>query len=59
MVLSELHNTVTLQVMVRDRLVCGINDHQTQKKLLAEKLLSAVAVESVTMGCKRHHFRNV
>ena len=30
----------TLEVMLRDRIVCGINDQQTQKKLLAEKELS-------------------
>ena len=28
-----------LEVMLRDRLVCGINDQQIQKKLLAEKVL--------------------
>ena len=45
----------TLEVMLRDRIVCGINDQQTQKKLLAEKTLSfdraleiALAVESAT-----------
>ena len=30
----------TLELMLRDTLVCGINDQQTQKKLLAEKVLS-------------------
>ena len=42
-----------------DRIVCGINDHQTQKKLLAEKALSfdrvmeiALDVESATKGAR-------
>ena len=49
----------TLELMLRDRLVCGINDQQTQKKLLAEKVLSfdkameiAVAIESATQGTR-------
>ena len=43
----------TLEVMLQGRIVCGINDQQTQKKLLAEKTLSfdrameiALAIES-------------
>ena len=47
----------TLELMLRDRFVCGINDQQTQKKLLAEKVLSfdkameiAVAIKSATQG---------
>ena len=36
----------TLEVMIRDRLVCGINDGAIQKRLLAEpKLTYAKAVE--------------
>ena len=49
----------TLEVMLRDRIVCGVNDQQTQKKLLAEKTLSfdrameiALAVESATKGTR-------
>ena len=45
--------------MLRDRIVCGVNDQQTQKKLLAEKTLSfdrameiALAVESATKGAR-------
>lgn len=44
---------------LRHRIVCGINDQQIQKKLLAEKALSfdkameiALAVESATKGAK-------
>ena len=49
----------TLEVMLRDRIVCGVNDQQIQKKLLAEKTLSfdrameiALAVESATKGAR-------
>ena len=49
----------TLEVMLWDRIVCGINDQQTQKKLLAEKALSfdrgmeiALDVESATKGAR-------
>ena len=45
--------------MVKDRLMCGINDQQIQKKLLAEKVLSfvktleiAVAVEYAIKGAR-------
>ena len=32
--------TLDSEVILRDRIVCGINDQQMQKKLLAEKALS-------------------
>jgi len=45
----------TLDVMLRDRILCGINEQQIQKKLLAEKALTidkameiALAIESAT-----------
>ena len=47
----------TLKLMLRDRIVCGINDTQTQKHLLAEKNLTyakakeiALALESAVQG---------
>jgi hypothetical protein len=44
--LSEFCNGDTLEVMIRDRLVCGINDTAMQKRLLAEPGLTyAKAVE--------------
>ena len=53
--------------MLQDRIVRGINDQQTQKKLLAEKALSfdrameiALAVESATKEARdMYYFRNV
>jgi len=49
----------TLDVMLRDRIICSINEQQIQKKLLAEKALTfdkamkiALAVESVTKGAR-------
>ena len=47
----------TLKLMLRDRIVCGINDTQTHKRLLAEKNLTyakakeiALALESAVQG---------
>ena len=47
----------TLELMLRDRIVCGINNTQTQKHLLAEKNLThakakqiALVVESAVQG---------
>ena len=49
----------TLELMLRDRLVCGINDAQIQRRLLAEKSLTyakaqeiALALESAVQGTK-------
>ena len=49
----------TLELMLRDRIVCGINDMQTQKRLLAEKNLTftkareiALALESAVQGTR-------
>ena len=48
-----------LELMLRDRIVCGINDMQTQKRLLAEKNLTfakareiALALESAVQGTR-------
>jgi len=50
--------------MLHDRIVCGINDAQTQKRLLAEKNLTfvkareiALALEIVLQGSKDELFR--
>ena len=49
----------TLELMLRDRLLCGINDAQIQRRLLAEKSLTyskareiALALESAVQGTK-------
>ena len=40
----------TLELMLRDRIVCGINDVQTQKRLLVEKDLSFAKAKEIALG---------
>ena len=39
----------TLELMMRDRIVCGINDTQTQKHLLAEKNLTYAKAKEIAL----------
>ena len=40
----------TLELMLRDRIVCGINDAQTQKRLLVEKELTYAKAKEIALG---------
>ena len=40
----------TLKLMLRDRIVCGINDVQTQKRLLVEKDLTFSKAKEIALG---------
>ena len=40
----------TLELMLRDRIVCRINDVQTQKRLLVEKDLSFAKAKEIALG---------
>ena len=40
----------TLELMLRDRIVCGINDVQTQKRLLVEKDLTFAKAKEIALG---------
>ena len=40
----------TLELMLRDRIVCGINDTQTQKRLLAEKNLTYAKAKEIALA---------
>ena len=40
----------TLELMLRDRIMCGINDVQTQKRLLVEKDLSFAKAKEIALG---------
>ena len=42
----------TLELMLRDRIVCVINDTQTQKRLLAEKNLT---YEEIALALERYY----
>lgn len=57
----------TLELILRDRIVCGINDTQTQKCLLSEKNITYTKAEEIALALKsavqlqgtiyRHSFR--
>ena len=40
----------TLELMLRDRIVCGINDTQTQKHLLAKKNLTYAKAKEIVLA---------
>ena len=40
----------TLELMFKDRIVCGINDVQTQKRLLVEKDLTFAKAKEIALG---------
>ena len=42
----------TLELMLRDKIVCGINDTQTQKHLLAEKNLTYAKAKEIALALK-------
>ena len=42
----------TLELMLRDRIVCGINNTQTQKRLLAKKNLTYAKAKEIALALK-------